>query len=267
MFSSIEVFSKGKNPTRNEDFHGSNDNTIIVADGSTDKSGGSYIFDGKEMTGGEIVSRLIVSICLEADLTGIELSKTLNSRIHDCYKELAPRALQETIFRFSAFFVCAKIIASNLVITQIGDVSYRVNGVELHEDYKEIDLANAKLRAEYIKKHPDDVEGGRKEILKNLKQQFEYQNNPTHQFGYGAIDGTSTPEKFIRVQVLPLNDVQILEIWSDGYFRVADESTIESWEKSYKIVENEDPDKYLRYLSTKSSDDRTILIARMFSAR
>jgi len=53
-----------------------------------------------------------------------------------------------------------------------------------------------------------------------------------------------------------------MELFSDGYFDIPQEVSIEAWEKSFEKVEKEDPDKYKKYKSTKSKDDRTIAIIR-----
>lgn len=149
-----------------------------------------------------------------------------------------------------------------MIITQVGDTSYRINGTELHENFKEIDRILARRRSEYINSHPEDIQGGRRAIVESIKAQYAYQNSPEHELGYGAVDGTVTPEKFVKVFVVRLSDVHTFEIYSDGYYRVADQPTIESWEESYRIVEREDPYKYLKYQAAKISDDRTVLIAR-----
>ncbi len=93
-----------------------------------------------------------------------------------------------------------------------------------------------------------------------LLKEFEYQNNPQKLLGYGVIDGTYTPAKFVKTFEYDLKKIHTIELFSDGYFDVPKEVSIKSWEKSFEKVEKEDPDKWKKYKSTKSKDDRTIAI-------
>jgi hypothetical protein len=95
-----------------------------------------------------------------------------------------------------------------------------------------------------------------------LIEQFKYQNNPTHPLGYGVIDGTETPEKFVKLFRFPIDSIRTVELFTDGYCSVPDKASIKEWEKLFKTVEEEDPDKWLKYISTKSKDDRTIAIIK-----
>lgn len=72
------VFSKGKNPPKNEDAVAYNEVNFVVCDGSTGKKGGLY----KGRTGGEIASALIAEAALQNDLNGIALVNHLTSLLH-----------------------------------------------------------------------------------------------------------------------------------------------------------------------------------------
>jgi len=80
--------------------------------------------------------------------------------------------------------------------------------------------------------------------------------------GYGVINGTDTPNKFIKIFKFKLKNIKTLEIFTDGYCDIAKSPSIKSWEAMHKQVEKSDPHKYIKYISFKSKDDRTILIVK-----
>lgn len=253
---SVKYFTRGKSSQRNEDFFGHSQTTFVLADGATDKSGRRY----RGKTGGEIVARLVVRECLHTSLTGQQLVTRLNKLIAAQYKRL--KILKDTrnaMYRLSCSFVCVRIVQDHLVVTILGDSGFRLNGHQVIQHHNEVDRLNANARAMYIKK-TSDVPGGRDHILPLLLQQFQYQNNSRHKLGYGVLDGTHTPAKYIQAYRFPLSKLKTFELFSDGYPDLPKKATIASWERLYRHIQRVDPDKYLRYLSTKSKDDRTIAI-------
>lgn len=254
----VQSFSKGKNEDRNEDYFSYNEDCFVIADGATDKSGKKYT----EKTGGEIVSKLAVKEALASPLNGVNLIDFINKKVHELYKELGiTNEVVDPKFRFSCYIVVARIIGDKLVITCLGDSGFRINGDEVYIDVKQVDIDNAKERSGYILK-TGDISGSRDHIMPLLIKQFEYQNNPNHPLGYGVIDGTNTPSKFIKVFEYPINTVSTIELFTDGYFCIPAGVTIREWEKAFEKGEQEDPNKYKKYLSTKSKDDRTIAIIK-----
>jgi serine/threonine protein phosphatase PrpC len=252
----ITCSSEGKIKEKNEDCYGYNDACFVVADGATDKSG--KLYGGK--TGGELVSNLVVNGCLTTALNGAELVNHINSKISDLYKQLKiTEIIKDPKFRFTCSFVCVRLELEKITITYIGDVGFRINNTEVYLVKKQVDTNNSNERANYIKK-TGDIEGARKHIEPLLIKQFDYQNNAENPLGYGVLDGTVTPNKFINKLTLDIKDLWSLEIFSDGYFAIPNEATINAWEKLHKQTELEDPDKYIKYRSTKSMDDRTVLI-------
>lgn len=254
----VYSFSRGKNKNKNEDFFGYNKNSFIVVDGSTDKSGFTY----QGMTGGEIISRLVAKESLSCQLNGEDLAIYLNNKVASLYKKM--NILDKVKMpknRFSCGFVLGRISGKNLIITYLGDLGFRINNSYIYKYEKIVDILNSQKRSDYIKK-TQDIQGSRKYIIPYILNNFKYQNNPKHKFGYGVIDGTKTPSKFIKVFNYKLSDIKTLEIFTDGYFSLAEKPFINSWEKSFKKVEREDPDKWKKYKSTKSKDDRTILIIK-----
>ena len=258
VFRRIEFFSRGKTAVLNEDALTSIEGTFaVVADGATDKSGWTY----GHMTGGELASNTVIFACKDSDLNGVELVSLLNSKIRDKYKKYGIlEDIEDPKFRFSCNgLVCVRINGDTIVITQMGDSGFRVNGKDVYVDIKAVDKINSHTRALYIKE-TGDIEGSRGYIKPLLEKQFEFQNNPNSPLGYGSIDGTYTPAKFIHVYEFPIQEIKTLEMFTDGYFDYPQEVSIDAWEDLHEKIQEEDPDKCIKYLSTKSNDDRTIII-------
>jgi len=252
----IQTFSKGKTEERNEDYFDHSENCFVIADGATDKSGRTY--DGK--TGGEIVSKLVVKEALSSALNGIELVDFLNKKVFQLYENLnIANDIINPQYRFTCGCIVVRIIKEQIIITYTGDLGFRINGNIAYQEVKQIDIDNAEERASYIKA-TNDVSGSREHIMPLLLKQFEYQNNPQHPLGYGAIDGTNTPSKFVKTFQYSKDEVHMIELFSDGYFTTPSKTTISDWEKTFEKVEQEDPDIWKIYKSTKSKDDRTIAI-------
>jgi hypothetical protein len=254
----VTSFTQGKNKDRNEDCFGYNDETFVLADGATDKSGRQY--EGK--TGGEIISRLVVDETLGCSLNGVELVSHLNQKLAQVYEDLGiMNDVLEPKYRFTCFFVAVRIVGTNFLITYLGDTALRINGDKVYRDPKQIDFEVAQERARYIEE-TGDIAGSREHIMPLLLAQFTYQNNPEAPLGYGAIDGFSTPDKFVKTLEIPREQIQLIELFSDGYPAIPSGSTIEDWENAFKEAEREDPDRWKKYQSTKPKDDRTVAIVR-----
>ena len=99
-----------------------------------------------------------------------------------------------------------------------------------------------------------------------VNAQGRHQNNPDSLLGYGCLDGTAIPERFIGR--LLLKAPQQIELFSDGYFAPGPGFGVASWEERFAEVEHEDPAKIARYASVRGSiagmwsDDRTYLGVR-----
>ena len=255
----VQTFSKGKTQEKNEDYFDYNDTCFVIADGVTDKSDKKY--GGK--TGGELISRLVVKQALSSALTGVSLINFLNKKVSELYKDLGiTNDIKDPKYRFACGCIVVKIVKEKIIITYIGDLGFRINGNKIHQEIKQLDIDNAEERSGYIKK-TGDINGSREHIMPSLLKQFEYQNNPHHTLGYGVVDGTDTPSKFVKVFEYPKDEIHMIELFSDGYFAVPSGNTIASWEDAFEKVEKEDPDKYKKYKSTKSKDDRTIAIIKL----
>lgn len=228
----LESFTAGKQPERNEDAFGYNADTIVLSDGATDKAGILYDHNtrtGAYKTGGEIAAGLVVQTALKSNLNGEALVSTVSATIDQYYAKHTPAARQDSAYRFAATMLVARIVDNELIITQIGDTAFRLNGQREYKNDKEIDTINAKRRSEYIKS-TGDIQGGREHILPQLRKQHELQN-ARHQHGYGVLDGSPVPAQFIRTFTFPMSEVTTLELVTDGYFGAfPTDLTIEAYE-------------------------------------
>lgn len=172
-----------------------------------------------------------------------------------------PNALNDKNYRFFSTLVCLKVINNKVNITIIGDSGLRVNGKTYCTEMLVDDLTS-NVRADYINK-TGDIDGARDFLIPLLKNQLLYANNEKHPLGYGVIDGINVPNKFIKTYEFNLEDIDCLEFFTDGYMDTPKEiGSINAWEDIYEHIEKTDPDKCLKYKSTKTKDDRTILIAK-----
>lgn len=282
---STEVFSEGKNPLcpdENEDVVKVHHQGMMVAviDGAKSKR----LAPGMtaEQASGRNLAKLIGSLLLYADkslvgdalvkhislMVALQFSKQVLMEVWEKHPEARP----------SASMAVASILQDELVVTQVGDVAFRVNGVDVYTNPRELDFVHADKRVQVIRQaialNPlrpiaDLLPLGRAAIQESLLEQVaKYQNKTTAPYGHGVIDGQPVPEVFIKTYRFPLAEVKMLEIFTDGYFQIAKEPTIVSWEEAAADVEHEDPYKIGKYPSTKGSepgchaDDRTVLIVR-----
>lgn len=252
----------GKNPPKNEDFTGYNATTIVLSDGATDKTGIRYDDNGGDdfKTGGEVASRLAVDTVLSSSQSGNDLIAEITAAAQEFYKQHNPEALDNSALRFATTLVAAQIIGDELVVTQVGDSSFRINATDEYTNDKAIDGELAAIRGRYIAE-TGDIDGGRASIMPRLKTQHKLQNNDQEELGYGAIDGVTIPTKFIKTYRFPLRTIQTIEIVSDGYFGAFPvDPTIDGYERLHEHIEQVDPNKIKEYPSTKTGDDRTVMI-------
>jgi hypothetical protein len=101
-----------------------------------------------------------------------------------------------------------------------------------------------------------------------VNAQGGYQNDASTLLGYPCLDGFEVPESLIRIERFPREEVETIEIFSDGYFKPGDAFGVAAWEQAFTQVEREDPAKVVLYSSPKGSigstwaDDRTYLGVR-----
>lgn len=252
----ITGFTCGKNPIRNEDFMLYGNERMVLVDGATSKS--DLLYDGQ--TGGEIISRVVAEQCLQAALKGAELVNFLHLQVQGLYDLLHIHDFEgNPLLRFAAGFIDVQINQDRLFLTYLGDLGFRVNGIYVFREEKIIDHLLAGKRAQYIRETGDEA-GGRAHILPDLIAQLQWQNHPSHAHGYGVVDGTHTPDRFIKTFEWPLDQIQRLELFTDGYPKVPLGCTIADWEQAFAEVEADDPLRINHYASAKAKDDRSVLI-------
>ncbi|QFU15301.1 hypothetical protein [Microvirga thermotolerans] len=105
-----------------------------------------------------------------------------------------------------------------------------------------------------------------------VNAQGRYQNDASTVLGYPCLDGFPVPESLIRIESFPIETIDTIEIYSDGYFRLGEGFGVASWETAFAEAEREDPSKVILYPSPKGStesawaDDRTYLGVRLRQA-
>jgi len=99
--------------------------------------------------------------------------------------------------------------------------------------------------------------------------QGQFSNVTEPVLGYGGLDGFAVPKRFIETRSYPLAEVETIELFSDGYFKMGAEFGVASWEAAFAEVEAEDLHKIGPYMSTKGTtalqltDDRSYLGVRL----
>lgn len=256
----IDTLSIGKSIEHNEDFFWFNTLSVVLVDWATDKSGELYDW----LTWWEIVSKFIVEKCLSCDLIWTELISFLNIQLSELYKKMwLEEKVENPLYRFSAWFICMREIWDKLIVTYLWDLWFRINWDYFYKNEKQIDIINASKRAEYIKR-TWDIENSRNFITKDLIEQFKYQNVFDTHLWYWVIDGSNTPEIYVKVFSFDLITVDTLELFTDWYLCLPEKWFINiiDWEKMYHQSIIEDPFRYLKYKSTKVNDDRTIILLK-----
>ncbi len=257
----IETFTASKDlnlPENNEDAYSISQNTIVLSDGASSK-GDKINFNG--ITGGKVAADIVIHTCETSTQIGYKLVNAANQALKKFY--FSTGIDQSTAFnRIAASLLCVRKVEENLVITQVNNTGFRVNASTLYLPETLCDKLHSSARSDYIKT-TKDIKGSRDYILPLLERQLlYYQNNSSHPLGYGVIDGTKTPKKFIGVYTIPISEINTLELFTDGYPLIPKGSSINNWEEAFEEVQANDPDRYLKYPSTKSSDDRTLIIIK-----
>ncbi len=106
-----------------------------------------------------------------------------------------------------------------------------------------------------------------KAVLGGLREQYLYINR-IHPLGAPSINGFPIPRDYVMQVDRGLDDIETIELFTDGYFGCPDGTAIADWEDRIAEIESTDPEKIGDHASTKGSanghftDDRTVLILR-----
>ncbi len=283
-FPGLEIgalsIGKHKNsPFLNEDGYVITKNTFAVIDGSAPRV--DLKFNGKSTARFATDVAINVLLATNPSVNGKELVVAITKGLN---KEIDKIGIRDIIQRTkeacpAALFTAARIVKDKVIVTALGDVACRINGKIIHACYFETERLMTIKRILQMrkakKKNPsisdEELQGiGRLAIQEDLKEQVRnYFNNPNSELGLGIINGDPVPDKFIKTYTFNLKDIKTLELFSDGYFVLADNAEIESWEKAFFAGEKEDPLRWSKYPAVKAasknmfSDDRTIVVINL----
>lgn len=94
--------------------------------------------------------------------------------------------------------------------------------------------------------------------------QGRFLNRDDRHLGFGSLDGFRVPQAFIDHRVLAADEIEMIELFTDGYFKPGHGFGVEAWEAAFREVEEEDPRKLGRYLSTKGTTDKSFTDDRTY---
>jgi hypothetical protein len=277
----VITFAEGKMPSRNEDVVAVGDKYLVIADGATDKTGLQFEKDpetGLYKTGGEIAASIAAAIAGASEKTGLALVQEVTDGIRSYYAEHNPEALTDSAYRFATTIVAARIVGDRFVVTQVGDSLFRINGTTVYENNKAVDKLRASERIRKIQELAElrpngiptelDIAAGREAIQDELNKQHLLQNNVDDPLGYGVLDGTAVPDRFVKIYDFPLDSITTFELVSDGYYGAfPDEATVPAWEAVHRRQLETDPYNIDEFPSNKSSRngqagyDRSVIIS------
>jgi hypothetical protein len=264
----IESFVEGKDrdPSLCEDLIFIGENFAAVFDGATDKVDARY----EEIPGGrfavEVLAKAMERLHPEASPPeGVRhLSAELSAAISANGSARDPRDDP------SASAVIFSIARSE--IWRVGDCSWSLDG-EADLGEKLIDRITAETRAALLEAmliggaSMDDLRAsdpGRAMVLQLLEEQYRFRNiaDPSCRLGFGAIDGTPVPARFI--EAVPVGPSRDIVLATDGYPRLL--PTLKEAEAALLDDIAIDPLRIGDYKSTKavglgqsSFDDRAYL--------
>jgi hypothetical protein len=133
---------------------------------------------------------------------------------------------------------------------------------------QEWDGLKTQLLTELTKRFPQIEQTLIRDLLSTgIRGQAKYRNLSSP-LGSACIDGSPIPPDLIMSFERASAEVNMIELFSDGYFGFPEETTVMGWEKRFSAIEQEDPAKVKRFPSTKGSadgcyaDDRSVLILK-----
>ncbi len=244
-------------PDANQDATASSAIAIAVADGITAKNG-AMIVEGRPV--GRLIATAVAERAVGSLQTGRALADVLTDEARAVCERLGISSHSQPDTAPGCVVACAHIMVDKLVVTMVGDVGVRINGEMLIQSPATVDELTSTARAHYIAL-TGDIAGSRAFILPLLLAQSAYSNNSDHPLGFGVVTDTATPDKFVTVTEFDASSVETIELFTDGYPAIPDETSIEAWEAAYAAAVAADPHRCGEFKATKTKDDRTVLIA------
>jgi hypothetical protein len=210
MAEIIEAFSTSKSGLAdlNEDAFVITDRLVAVIDGETNKGAPEIPSPGRK-------AALAVAEALEG-VRSTEDPFELVTSLH--------RAVRQLKCGTRAAAVVAVLDLQHRRVIRVGGIAVGFDR-RFSDAAKELDRIAAAARAEFLRVAitrgltPEAVQKqdpGREWVLPLLIAAREYCNDAHHPFGYGSINGSSTPQKFIEVLEIPRGTSEVV-LASDGY--------------------------------------------------
>lgn len=260
-----------------------------VIDGVTSKTDSTYLYGDKKLPPGVMAANILASAITEmpADLAAMDVCKFLNGKILEAYAtySITTLALHDAVERFTAS-IALYSNAGRFVI--LAGESQALIGYDYHASVKKVDLLNAEVRSNEIKRLINEglltetalmamdinQDPGRKLIMTpgssfpGLKGQTRHQNDPHSPYGYFVIDGFADYDTPGLIIVDVPTDVTSVVLATDGYQKPINMDPadvfycLSSVEKYLANILENDPCCYKIYKSTKgkgvyhSFDDR-----------
>ena len=75
----------------------------------------------------------------------------------------------------------------------------------------------------------------------------------------------ATDKNFVHVLSLPLAEIRTVEVFTDGYPKAPDGTSIDDWERAFRDAIRQDPHRCQTFPATKLRDDRTVVVATIDS--
>jgi hypothetical protein len=250
----IESFVQGKDPLHPdlcEDRIVLTDAFIGLFDGTSDLTGVSYSGWKGGRFAAEVVGEALNSLpeSISPDEAIVSLSEMLREAVQNAAKSaLSADGPSTSLLVYSR---------SRNEVWRVGDSNFRI-GNKKYQQTKRIDRVTSMARAAYlqaeelVEPHDSssrDAEAGRELIMPLLKSQFRFRNFDKSIFGYGAIDGSPVPKKFIEVVEVP-RDTEEIVFASDGYPYLR--RTLAESERALRSLITLDPLMIRKHPSTKS---------------
>lgn len=266
-FQVIEQFCAPKSGVAvfNEDGLVITDRFVGVFDGATDLRPCEEITPGAP-TPGRLAMEALVAAIEQMDGDGCGDPEVLVGRLHRAVASLDDPPGEPVA-------VGAVFDSHAGHVVRVGTVAVGVDG-QFSVPVKPVDVIAAAARAHNLRWHlmaGSSIESlqaadlGRHLVLPLLREQRRFRNDSTSPLGFGALDGTSTPD--VLIDVLPVPAGSELVLASDGY--IAPQGDLESTERVLAERNTDDPLQMDAPPGTKgvlpgndSFDDRTYVRIR-----